>query len=82
MKAAVYPIILSEMQPNRNPSPAVSPPWHWRMLWMKCGGKDTMGGAALAKAPFTDEETKAQLDITKSGLTSLRNLSFVLWSIR
>lgn len=46
---------------------------------MEEGGKDTGGGVTLAKAHFTDEEIKAQLGNTRSGLTSLQNFSFFLW---
>lgn len=36
----------------------------------------TQGGVALAKSHFIDEETKAQLDDTRSGLSSLQNYLF------
>lgn len=41
--------------------------------------KDTGAGVALAKAHFTDKETKAQLGDTRSGLSFLQNLPFFLW---
>ena len=38
--------------------------------------KDTGGAVTLAKASFTNEETKTQIGNTRSGLASLQNLSF------
>ena len=43
--------------------------------WWGVGG-DTGCGVALAEAHFADEETKAKLANTRSGLTSLQNISF------
>lgn len=43
---------------------------------MEDGGKDTGCGVALAKARFTNEETKVQVGNSRSGFASLQNLSF------